>query len=383
MENPMSKRIELIDIAKGVSIILVAFNHSKLKYMYPDFNNALGLFRMPLFFFLAGVFFSEYIKPKEFLFKKTDALLKPYFVTLFSLFLFSVVLGDKNLWEQLIGIFYGNGDTIRWAYLWFLTHLWLVFFVTYVLFRYTGLRTRSNLIKMVVISAMLVVGPYFLGTFWHRSISISGREFTTPGLPFSFDMILITMAFFMSGIFLNEKAKKFTPRSEIFLITSIIFILIVTNTQASMDLNIRVYRQPLFTTIAAICGIYLIMSISYYLAKGRLSTKIFALFGSASLFVLIFHGYIGEHTYEVISRFSAVESQLLLAILAFLASIIGPLFIRKAVMQSNFLTLFYFPLWHNKKSKFAARVVGYLDSASQHPRGSGVHFSGTLSRKKH
>ena len=327
----MSKRIELIDIAKGISIILVAFNHSKLKYMYPEFNDAVGLFRMPLFFFLSGVFFSASIGPKTFLFKKTDALLKPYFVTLFSLFCISIVVGDDNLSEQFIGILYGNGDTIRWAHLWFLTHLWLVFLVTYVLLHSTKLHVRSNLTKIIVISSMLIIGPYSLSIFWRRSISIFGREFTFPGLPFSFDMILITMSFFMSGIFLNEKVKKFTPRLVAFLITLIVFLLIATNTQALLDLNLRIYRQPFFTTIAAISGIYIIMSVSYYLNKAELLTKIFTLFGSASLFVFIFHVYINTHIYSITSRFSIIGNQLFPAILAFLASIVLPLFIKKAM----------------------------------------------------
>ena len=66
----MNRRIELIDIAKGISIILVAFAHSKLRPYLPELNNALSLFRMPLFFFLSGIFFSAAINPDIFLIKK-------------------------------------------------------------------------------------------------------------------------------------------------------------------------------------------------------------------------------------------------------------------------------------------------------------------------
>jgi len=51
----MNNRVEHIDIAKGISIILVALFHSKLKLFAPDIINSMGLFRLPLFFFLSGV----------------------------------------------------------------------------------------------------------------------------------------------------------------------------------------------------------------------------------------------------------------------------------------------------------------------------------------
>ena len=78
----MTGRVATIDIAKGISIILVVFGHSQLGHYYPNINNALGLFRMPLFFFLSGVFFNSNSTLVYFIFKKSDALLKPYFVTL-------------------------------------------------------------------------------------------------------------------------------------------------------------------------------------------------------------------------------------------------------------------------------------------------------------
>lgn len=54
----MDGRIAHIQVAKGMAIILVAFNHSDLAAMLPTVNDALRTFRVPLFFFLAGVFFS-------------------------------------------------------------------------------------------------------------------------------------------------------------------------------------------------------------------------------------------------------------------------------------------------------------------------------------
>jgi len=167
---------------------------------------------------------------------------------------------------------------------------------------------------------------------------------------------------FMTGIFLKRKIKKFQPRLAIFLFVSFIFVLIATKTQAVVNFDKRVYYEPLLATIAASSGIYIILSISFYFGKNRLLTKIFTAFGAASLFVLIFHGYIGVHVYDILRHIPVLESELLLAILAFLASIVGPLIVRKVIMQSKFLMIFYFPFKYNKKSRFSAKVVEYMSS---------------------
>ncbi len=79
----MKDRYLHIDIAKGISICLVAMFHSQLGNYYPSIIDPMGLFRMPLFFLLSGIFFSWNPEPHYFFTKKFDSLLKPYFVVLF------------------------------------------------------------------------------------------------------------------------------------------------------------------------------------------------------------------------------------------------------------------------------------------------------------
>ncbi len=75
----MDGRIKHIDIAKGISITLVAIYHSKLSYYFPSIIGPMELFRMPLFFLLSGVFFSWQEKPKKFLIKQKPILKTSYF----------------------------------------------------------------------------------------------------------------------------------------------------------------------------------------------------------------------------------------------------------------------------------------------------------------
>ena len=83
-------RIAYIDLAKGFCIALVVFYHSKgvlgVQYLIDIFFVS---FRLPLYFFLSGLFFKEYGSFQNFFIKKTNRLLIPFF---FFYFCFSVLM---------------------------------------------------------------------------------------------------------------------------------------------------------------------------------------------------------------------------------------------------------------------------------------------------
>ncbi len=58
-------RIEWIDLAKGICIILVVMLHARV-----DIGFSLSHFRMPLYFVLSGLFFKTYGNFKGFIIKK-------------------------------------------------------------------------------------------------------------------------------------------------------------------------------------------------------------------------------------------------------------------------------------------------------------------------
>lgn len=86
-----SKRVEWIDVAKGVGIVLVSFGHLRNgdgeSVWLPTLDapiDAIYLFHMPLFFLLGGLTFSRRGGFKAFLARKAKTLLVPYYV--FSLY---------------------------------------------------------------------------------------------------------------------------------------------------------------------------------------------------------------------------------------------------------------------------------------------------------
>jgi fucose 4-O-acetylase-like acetyltransferase len=333
-------------MAKGVSIILVAFSHSHLKMFLPALNHTLALFRVPLFFFLSGIFFREMIELKSLVLSKTDSLLKPYFVTLVSLLTIGAILGTRDIIWEAGGILYGNGDTIRWAPLWFLPHLWALHMFSYLIFSGARIQQKTRYHKISLALLLLIAGVLIVGKLYHLPVNVDGKIIEVPGLPFSLDLVFISSAYFISGRFLREHVKSFKPKLLIVFLALSSFILIAIFTAVEVDLNERIYNSPLPSTIEASLGIYLVLSLVYFLNRLSLLTRILCYTGKASLFILIFHAYVGGKIDSILCELS--DQTLYISILSFICSLTAPLIIRAIVIRSDILALFYLPLKSNK-----------------------------------
>lgn len=107
-------RIEFIDLAKGICILLVISFHADLQhviYYSPKISGYFGSFRIPLYFILSGLFVSFTAGWKIFLHKKINKLLVP--------FCFFVFLTNLLMWigKDLMGG-YENG-TFAGKFEWF------------------------------------------------------------------------------------------------------------------------------------------------------------------------------------------------------------------------------------------------------------------------
>ena len=73
-------RIEWLDAAKGIGILMVMFGHNWLEWKYCYYFNS---FHMPLFFILAGYTFSDRRAPFDFIRQKAKVLIIPYVLFVF------------------------------------------------------------------------------------------------------------------------------------------------------------------------------------------------------------------------------------------------------------------------------------------------------------
>ena len=79
--TPGKPRIPYIDFMKGLCIMLIVMTHVEGTFfdqLLPNLNNALQSFRIPLYYFLSGLFFKTYGGISDFSRKKVNNLLIPF-----------------------------------------------------------------------------------------------------------------------------------------------------------------------------------------------------------------------------------------------------------------------------------------------------------------
>jgi fucose 4-O-acetylase-like acetyltransferase len=73
--NNLSDRWADIDFAKSIGIIMVVWAHA-----YGPFGKYITAFHMPLFFFLSGMTYKNVGSLKNYIGKKVNRLLKPFWI---------------------------------------------------------------------------------------------------------------------------------------------------------------------------------------------------------------------------------------------------------------------------------------------------------------
>ena len=198
------KRIEYIDLAKGVCILLVVFAH-----IHPDLTRySWGVFfdsfRMPLYFFLSGIFFKRYSGIQEFAIKKVNNLIIPLlffyaFAYLYDAVSWGIYLlseSDTSTYERYswwpFWEIIRSGMTYHNQPLWFLTALFEVNILYYFLQRFINSWKLDIAVWVIAIGGWLaaksgIVLPYYLGTalislpFFHAGTWLKREEL----LPYS------------------------------------------------------------------------------------------------------------------------------------------------------------------------------------------------------
>lgn len=164
MESNYSKRVNWIDYAKAIGIILVIIGHVPSNNGMTDW---LYSFHMPLFFFLTGITLKARGGYKEYINKLAKKILLPYI--LYSLLYFSInvaksILLDKNinLVHNFLGIFIQMRGTDYSVGLWFLPLLFLSEVFVYLII----LQKR----KIQILIAHLIIGIGFIYAWYIHKV---------------------------------------------------------------------------------------------------------------------------------------------------------------------------------------------------------------------
>lgn len=309
----MTSRNSTIDVAKGIGIFFVVLGHNWLStHEKSELSRVIFSFHMPLFFFLAGIFLraSDGILP--FAKARAASLLKPYFSVLAILGILKMLQSmleneaGVNGIDYFIGMLYGTGNTIAWIALWFLPHLFISLIASLVMLKAIETRTDNKRWIMLAALCLLAIGIGFIDAFWRAAAT--DIRFVGPGrflgLPWSADLVPITSSFIIFGYLLAEpvKSMRFSPLGLFILL--LVFVLLHGHFDESMDLNERVYGNPIVSTMQALAGIYITFNIASLLQSFPSLKKPLAYLGSGTLFVLIFHDPLQTTAFDALSQMS-------------------------------------------------------------------------------
>ncbi len=327
-----------VDAAKGVSIILVVANHSFLDNWFKEWIVSLSMVRMPLFFFLSGIFLKVSDKPFTFLQKKFSALLKPYLV--FGLFLAVLLslMGRGDFFTHALGIVWGTkSQFLPILVLWFLPHLFMVYCLAYVILNKVQLDYKKPLHYGVLL--ML----YFVGLYSLEGIEYSQiGDIRNSGLPFSIDIAVATLPIFLLGKLLRDFIINFQPRHFLFLICACIFIG-ATLMGGFLDFHYRVLSAPIAVFFGSLCGIYAMLYLIFYIAKVSFVERLLVLIGKQSLFILLFHALILGFAREPLKAIESDATAICLTIVSLVVAVGSSVVAGIVIRKFHFLKMFFVP----------------------------------------
>lgn len=339
------KRIEYIDIAKGIGILLVALAHADISLISPYLHELIYSFHMPLFFFLSGYFFHADL-PFWSLFKRRfNTLLKPYLVTILLIYTVSVSFSNMSFVTaigRMVKSMYATGHYINWVQLWFLPSLFITSLFAYLFYRVVLARIPNRFVRWLILLVVQAIGVAFLGVFYPFSVSILGKHYDLYGLPLNLDIVLLTGFFYMLGNEIRQvSSEKAFGNLWLLLGTGGGLILLTLLFKAKSDFNTRVFESFPINTIEAIVGILLTLAVSKQIdLRTRWLASALKYTGQASLFILIFHVPIQEFWAPKILH---VTNMLAFSIISgFVISILLCLAIYRVFFEKNPIALYWF-----------------------------------------
>ncbi len=349
----MSKRIEYLDIAKGIGILLVVLGHNDFEVISLFVQRLIYSFHMPLFFFLSGYFLNTAVPFFDFFKKRFNSLLKPFLFTIFLIYFTSVSfekMGFNTAIQRTVKSLYGSGYYLDWVQLWFLPHLFAVSLYAFLFITLVS-RLRNRWLVWGILLATLAIALPFLSAFYPFPVSILGKDYELWGLPFSLDLVLVTGFFFILGHEVRQVTTEKTFDNRLILATTGGIVLLLNILfPYEIDFNIRLYELFLVNTTEAILGILFVLALARQieLRTSRLASFLKYL-GNISLIILLFHVPMQAFWAQKVEN---VTGNFPLGILVgFIMGVIGPVLIYEIFIRFNPVAAF----WFGRKAEAPAR----------------------------
>ena len=272
------KRIEYLDIARGIAIILMVIGHVVSGYK----RAIIFSFHMPLFIIISGFFFKSGRNIKEEIVNIIKKLIIPYIVSIIIVHIVRIfVIGEKlsilNILEQMIfaysnkKTFFQNIETV--GVLWFIPFLAMCKIVFWSI---NKVSKNNEGLKACLCIICTMIG-----------ILLAKMEIY---LPWSFDIVLASIIFYYIG-YLMKKYEILERILENYKILLCILVLYIVGAKFGyIELAIRKYPFGLICYITAISGTIIVFKISKIIESvSKTITKILCWYGKNSMYILCTH----------------------------------------------------------------------------------------------
>ncbi len=334
MTDPRNRRIEFVDLTKGICIILVVMSHIGGAFDKLDSHSMLAAFRMPLYFFISGLFFKSYEGFQGFALRKVNKLLIPFLFFYVGSFLLKYTIWivapgtfqQPVSWSELLLIFQGHSLIKFNPPIWFLVALFncnILFYLVHYLRKRVGL----------MFIAILLIGAtgFFLGK----------KQIV---LPLYTDIAMTALPFYAGGFWIRRynfflfphRLDKLIPVIVIFSACILYFF------SSSPGMRTNHYSGNIFQLyVAAFAGIFSIM----LLCKKIRHIPIVSYLGRYSIITLSIHGPILHFAHPIAVRYlhnEWLQAFGLLGLVLVISLISTPVFLKlipQVVAQKNLIRI--------------------------------------------
>ncbi len=293
------KRVESIDIAKGIGILLVILGHLTVDGQMVRF--VIFTFHMPLFFMLSGVFADKKQNLADGAAKLVRTLLVPYLFVVVCDFAWLSILALKDgkldfggQLKHMLLCAAGLDKTYNSA-VWFLFALFIIK-AAFLLIN----QIESKVAKEGVVLAISAIGIAFILT----------RRFFEIGERYLYLSALGCFVFYSAGYFLRDiilNLENSVQKNKIHLALAPVSLgVVVLIAQIKQMFIVHVYRytdHPLLMLVAAVCGTYATVVLSAFIAtslKAERLKKALIFFGKNSIVILMIHYPIARKFYPYV-----------------------------------------------------------------------------------
>jgi fucose 4-O-acetylase-like acetyltransferase len=294
------KRLEYIDVAKGLGIAAVVVGH----ICEPTaITNVLYLFHLPLFFFISGFLFSITDDHSAFVIKKIKQFSIPYISFLFFSLIYQVQYSyHKNHsldLKSFIGLVWRALFGGRWLYgwgavFWFISVLLLVLVIMNYLI--PKLKRPHMHILMIAFIILSYVNSYY---------------FQTVKIPLNANVVFAAAPIFYLG-YLSKKLDVGKYDIVFTLVTIIGVILTLKGILPRFDMKNVEYGVPVLSFLVTLSSVFLIIRFSFFIDKVfPWASILIASFGKASILIMYLHQPV-----QILFRALGVQSNLYLISIA-------------------------------------------------------------------